>query len=390
MYSLAFDEEGNPLDVPLSAIGWRVKRHGGGKGRPGLLHDNRGRPLVVPLDVSIEDLRAHQCGAGAFRLEAVDKDFKALGIVAYTDLPETEEDRRESSTERTAVVAMARVLEAMQQVQAEHERTQAQLLESVQKTQADVFVKMIDRLAPPQQPDLRNVLSQMSEMQKFMRKLSDGDATAAAEPATAAAPPAASSSSGMEKMFEEFLKDFLKQGVPQFAKWVWQHMGLTPQQQTDLGSSMFGGAAVPPKPPSGTNGANGANGANGTGGTPPPSTPSGNGTPSAAPPGSPASASPTPNAATSAGSPPAPASAPAGEASTWTPGPEDLAHSEAIKACFNESENTTLLNLFLALPKAEADALWKCLMKKTPQDAATFLRESILEDSPSPTTPGSP
>jgi hypothetical protein len=75
-----------PLDVPASAAGWLVRRHGGGKGRPGSLYDGDGRPLVVPLQATVDDLRSLGCGPGGYRLDAVDDSRKPLGVTAYTEV----------------------------------------------------------------------------------------------------------------------------------------------------------------------------------------------------------------------------------------------------------------------------------------------------------------
>src|SRR5437667_12709647 len=85
-YPLANDENCLPLDVPATAMGWLVRRHGGGKGRPGSLYDADGRPLVVPLTATVADLRTLGCGPGGYRLDAVDDGRKPLGVTAYTEV----------------------------------------------------------------------------------------------------------------------------------------------------------------------------------------------------------------------------------------------------------------------------------------------------------------
>src|SRR5438094_4116345 len=70
---LAFDANGNPLEVPAGAVAWRVRRGGGRRGRPRTVFDGEtGRQLEVALSSTIEDLIDHGCPPGRYRLEAVD------------------------------------------------------------------------------------------------------------------------------------------------------------------------------------------------------------------------------------------------------------------------------------------------------------------------------
>ena len=57
MSQLAFDENGEPVDLPPTAAGWRVRRMKGTRSAPGLVYGSDGAPLVLPLDVDIEELR---------------------------------------------------------------------------------------------------------------------------------------------------------------------------------------------------------------------------------------------------------------------------------------------------------------------------------------------
>ncbi len=163
-YPLAHDDEGMPLKVPPMATGWLVRRHAGGKGRPGAVYDRDGRPLVVTLDASGADLRQLGCKSGSYRLDAVDASGKVLGVTAYTELSADADETTDGApdTGDPAVLALARAVEAMQRVQAERERMQAAM-----------FEKLIDRIAqPPVRPaeDLRNAVTQMLDIQKEMRR----------------------------------------------------------------------------------------------------------------------------------------------------------------------------------------------------------------------------
>lgn len=71
MHELAFNEEGEPFEVPPDVRGWRVRRASEGRGRPMLLHEG-GKPLVLRVDASHADLLA-AAGPGKYRLEPVDE-----------------------------------------------------------------------------------------------------------------------------------------------------------------------------------------------------------------------------------------------------------------------------------------------------------------------------
>src|SRR5262245_41881364 len=86
IYPLAHDETGIPVEVPATAVGWLVRRHAGGRGRPGAVYDGDGCPLVVELDATVEELRANGCRPGSYRLDAVDSGRRPLGVAAYTEV----------------------------------------------------------------------------------------------------------------------------------------------------------------------------------------------------------------------------------------------------------------------------------------------------------------
>ncbi len=92
-YPLAFNQHGDPIEVPKGVTGWRVKRlprRVGGKdkgGAPAVVYGDDGRPLVIPVNATGEDLRQAAGGGGRYRLEAVDDDSKPFGgIVAVAEL----------------------------------------------------------------------------------------------------------------------------------------------------------------------------------------------------------------------------------------------------------------------------------------------------------------
>lgn len=174
-YPLAHDDEGMPLKVPPMATGWLVRRHAGGKGRPGAVYDRDGRPLVVALDATGPDLRQLGCKSGSYRLDAVDASGKALGVTAYTELSSDADETSDAAPDAgdPAVLALARAVEAMQRVQAERERMQAAM-----------FEKLIDRIAPPPirpAEDLRNAVAQVLDIQKEIRRALSEEAAEAGD-----------------------------------------------------------------------------------------------------------------------------------------------------------------------------------------------------------------
>lgn len=56
-YPLAWDKDGNPIDVPAGAVGWRVRRFklGQNGGTPEMMYA-QGVPLVLSISVGIDDL----------------------------------------------------------------------------------------------------------------------------------------------------------------------------------------------------------------------------------------------------------------------------------------------------------------------------------------------
>jgi hypothetical protein len=89
-YPLAFDSNGNPIQLPEAARAWRVRRGGGRRGRPRNVFDETGRQLEIPLGAGIDDLIDAGCPSGRYLLYPIDGEGKVIpGIVAVTETPET-------------------------------------------------------------------------------------------------------------------------------------------------------------------------------------------------------------------------------------------------------------------------------------------------------------
>jgi hypothetical protein len=185
-YPLANDEEGNVVEVPALAVGWLVRRHSGGRGRPGVVYDRGGRPLVVPLEATADDLRAAGCAPGSYRLDAISDDRRLLNVTAYTELTRgvgDDETAGPASVPRDAEVsALARICEAMQRTQTEQVRAaverERQLLETIQKLAHSPST-------PSQIERLRNARSEDVEVRAFLRDALEQERRAARRAAKA-------------------------------------------------------------------------------------------------------------------------------------------------------------------------------------------------------------
>jgi hypothetical protein len=77
MFELAFDLEGNPIEVPSAAVGWRVRKLGL-RGRPEVVYGRDGLPLIVPIDATLAELRSAVQLEGRYRLDPVDEQRREI------------------------------------------------------------------------------------------------------------------------------------------------------------------------------------------------------------------------------------------------------------------------------------------------------------------------
>src|SRR5689334_11024704 len=110
---LGYDIHGDPLDIPESAVAWRVRRATGKPGRPQHVYDCDGRQLEIPLRATIDDLREHGVGQGRYRLEAVDNTGRLIpGVIAFTEV--TDDDEEDASSLTTETDRMAHLVRALE------------------------------------------------------------------------------------------------------------------------------------------------------------------------------------------------------------------------------------------------------------------------------------
>jgi len=87
MFELAFDVEGNPIEVPSAAVSWRVRKLRL-RGQPEVVYGRDGLPLIVPIDATLAELRSAVQLEGRYRLDPVDEQRREIAGVrsAYVRL----------------------------------------------------------------------------------------------------------------------------------------------------------------------------------------------------------------------------------------------------------------------------------------------------------------
>jgi len=87
MFELAFDSEGNPIEVPSAAVSWRVRKLRL-RGQPEVVYGRDGLPLIVPIDATLAELRSAVQLEGRYRLDPVDEQRREIAGVrsAYVRL----------------------------------------------------------------------------------------------------------------------------------------------------------------------------------------------------------------------------------------------------------------------------------------------------------------
>lgn len=102
MSELAFNANGEAFEVPANVSGWRVRRMKP-RGAPELVYGEDGRPLVVAIEATIDDLRDAVGTAGKYRLDPVNDDGKCVDSVppAYVQVT------RQARSAETAIATPA-------------------------------------------------------------------------------------------------------------------------------------------------------------------------------------------------------------------------------------------------------------------------------------------
>ncbi|MEJ7604345.1 MAG: hypothetical protein WKG01_41175 [Kofleriaceae bacterium] len=77
MSELAFNANGESFEVPATVTGWRVRRMKP-RGAPELVYGRDGRPLTIPVESDLDDLRESVGTVGKYRLDPINDDGKAV------------------------------------------------------------------------------------------------------------------------------------------------------------------------------------------------------------------------------------------------------------------------------------------------------------------------
>lgn len=77
MSELAFNANGESFEVPATVTGWRVRRMKP-RGAPELVYGRDGRPLTIPVESDLDDLRESVGVVGKYRLDPINDDGKAV------------------------------------------------------------------------------------------------------------------------------------------------------------------------------------------------------------------------------------------------------------------------------------------------------------------------
>ncbi len=91
MSELAYNANGDTFEIPATVTGWRVRRMKP-RGAPELVYGRDGRPLTVPVESEIDDLREAVVTPGRYRLDPINDDGKCVDGVppAYVQVVKPE------------------------------------------------------------------------------------------------------------------------------------------------------------------------------------------------------------------------------------------------------------------------------------------------------------
>lgn len=141
---LLFNQQGEPFAVPQNVVAVRIKKLRGGRGAPELQYGRDGRPLTLPIDATMEDLREVVESSGRFRLDPIDEDGKCIENVQPSYVQVTVSPRNASSVTEQAEAAPVTndptsfALRELVRANVELSRTYADLAKSVATQQPDL------------------------------------------------------------------------------------------------------------------------------------------------------------------------------------------------------------------------------------------------------------
>jgi len=117
-FPLAYDGDGNPIDVPVEATAWRVRKLARRAGRPKMIIDrDTGRPLELALTTTFEAFVETVSESGRYRLEAVDGHGHLLtGCVAVVEVLDGEDEDDDSVAPKAATQQPTELIQLVAQL----------------------------------------------------------------------------------------------------------------------------------------------------------------------------------------------------------------------------------------------------------------------------------
>lgn len=135
---LAHDARGIPIAIPEGTIAWRVRRQTAG--RPKVVLGADRQPLRLPLDTTADDL-LDLCGAGTFRLDAVDDGGQLIDFVTTVSVGCVDDASAENEPNAPVLVGgrggTSTDLRFALETTAHLARAQSEALRSIANAQAD-------------------------------------------------------------------------------------------------------------------------------------------------------------------------------------------------------------------------------------------------------------
>jgi hypothetical protein len=77
MSELAYNANGESFEIPANVTAWRVRRMKP-RGAPELVYGRDGRPLMIPIDSDMDDLREAVSTLGRYRLDPINEDGRTV------------------------------------------------------------------------------------------------------------------------------------------------------------------------------------------------------------------------------------------------------------------------------------------------------------------------
>jgi hypothetical protein len=142
MSELAFTVNGDAFEVPAAVTAWRVRRLKP-RGAPELVYARDGRPLMLPIESDLDDLRDAVTMSGKYRLDPINDDGKCVEDVPAAYIHITKGERNADSSNDRGLEPRADVANAgLAQAVIEAVKLNAEAL----RQNAEISMRAVDRL----------------------------------------------------------------------------------------------------------------------------------------------------------------------------------------------------------------------------------------------------